>query len=63
MLLPSPPPPPPPSPTLSRRGTKVMITNETGHIPSYTLRSRGVDGSVRYETRYNPELGCMETEL
>jgi hypothetical protein len=56
MLSPSPPPPP-------RRGTKVMITNETGHIPSYTLRSRGDDGSVRYKTRYNPELGCMETEL
>jgi hypothetical protein len=46
-----------------RRGTKVMVLNEAGHIPPHTLRSRGSDGSVRYKTRYNPEIGSMETEL
>jgi hypothetical protein len=43
--------------------TKVMVTNEDGHIPPYTLRTRARDGSISsYTTYYNINIGC-ETEL
>jgi hypothetical protein len=44
-------------------GTKVMLLDETGNIPNYSLRSRSKDGTVKYTTYYNHKLGCMETEI
>jgi len=45
------------------RRTKVMITDDYGNIPSYTLRTRSVDGSPdKYTTYYNYRL-VKETEL
>jgi hypothetical protein len=42
--------------------TKVMITDETGNIPQYTLRSRPREGSVAsYTTYYN--FNVRETEV
>lgn len=49
--------------TRRNTGTKVMVLDETGHIPPYVLRSRSRDGSIKYTTYYNHQLGCMETEL
>jgi hypothetical protein len=46
-----------------KRGVRVMLTDECGNIPSYTLRSRSVDGSPdKYTTFYNYRI-VKETAL
>jgi hypothetical protein len=46
-----------------KRGVRVMLTDDCGNIPSYTLRSRSVDGSPdKYTTYYNYRV-VKETSL
>jgi hypothetical protein len=54
--IPKPRPPP-------RHGVKVMLTDECGNLPSYTLRSRAVGGGDdKFTTYYTYRVG-RETEL
>jgi hypothetical protein len=46
------PPPPPPTPSNELERVKVLITDEHGQMPSYTLRSRSVDGKSDTYTTY-----------
>jgi len=47
----------------SKLRTRVMLTDEYGNIPPYTLRTRSVDGTGdKYTTYYNYRV-VKETEL
>lgn len=49
-------------PKRKNTGPKVMITDEDGNLPPYTLRTRGRDGSATsYTTYYN--FNCRETSV